>query len=217
MPCSCDYGDLAGQLFNEKKVGKELKSYRRSGAGPTTRLLRDGLVNAGLARGSLLDIGSGIGALTFDLLDRGMTEATSIDASPASMVQAKAEAERRALSDRVRFVHADFLDAAGQCQRATVVTLDRVVCCYPFYEPLLEQALRLADRGIALSYPRERWFVRAFLWADNAKRGVQGCAFRAFVHPVDRIQRVIQQAGFTLVSRQTTLTWTADVFARRAP
>jgi 16S rRNA G966 N2-methylase RsmD len=217
MPCSCDYSELAGELFNDKKVGKELKSYRRNGAGPTTRMLRDGLVDAGLARGSLLDIGSGIGALTFELLERGMTEATSIDASPASLVQARAEAERRALSDRVRFVHADFVDAAGQCQKATVVTLDRVICCYPFYEPLLEHALRLADRGFALSYPRERWLVRAYLWADNAKRGVRGCAFRTFMHPVARMQRVIQQAGFTLVSRHTTMIWTADVFARRAP
>jgi SAM-dependent methyltransferase len=216
MPCSCAYRDLAGQLFDEKKVGKELKSYRRHGAGPTTRLLRDGLIDAGLATGSLLDIGSGIGALTFELLDRGMTEATAIDASPASLVQAKGEAERRGLAQRVRFLHADFLDAAGQIQKATVVTLDRAVCCYPHYQPLLEQALRMAERGFALSYPRDRWFVRAFLWADNAKRRAQGCAFRAFVHPGARMEHVIQQAGFTLVSRKTTLTWTADVFARHA-
>jgi hypothetical protein len=34
---------------------------------------------------------------------------------------------------------------------ATIVTLDRVVCCYPLYDQLLSQAVRHADRGFAFS------------------------------------------------------------------
>jgi hypothetical protein len=36
-------------------------------------------------------------------------------------------------------------------------------------------------------------------------------AFRTFVHPVARMQAIIAEAGFDLVSRETTLIWSADV------
>src|SRR4030095_6122334 len=42
------------------------------------------------------------------------------------LAAARAEAERRAMSDRVRFVHADFIIAADGLPTASVVTLDRV-------------------------------------------------------------------------------------------
>jgi len=40
-------------------VAKELAAYRKGRVGPTTRLLRDGVVELGLSDGSLLDIGGG--------------------------------------------------------------------------------------------------------------------------------------------------------------
>lgn len=72
MACSCgDFTSAADRQFTEAKAAKELKAYRRGRIGPTTRRLRDGLAEAGLAHGTLLDIGGGVGALTFELLDRG--------------------------------------------------------------------------------------------------------------------------------------------------
>jgi hypothetical protein len=40
------------------------------------------------------------------------------------------------------------------------VALDRVVCCYPSWERLLDAALGHAERCLALSYPRDAWYVR---------------------------------------------------------
>jgi hypothetical protein len=45
------------------------------GAGPTTRLLLVGIAQAGIGDGTLWDVGAGVGALTFDLLDRGVRRA----------------------------------------------------------------------------------------------------------------------------------------------
>lgn len=64
------------------------------GPGPTTRLLQEVLAHAGTLRGTLLDIGSGIGSLTFGLLERGITRAVAVDASSAYNVVARQEAER---------------------------------------------------------------------------------------------------------------------------
>ena len=103
---------------------------------------------------------------------------------------------------------------ASQVTPATAVTLDRVVCCYPFYERLLEQALRLAEQSIALSYPRDRWFVRLGIWLENALRRRRGNPFRTFVHPPLEMMRMIERAGFTLASRRRTLSWSSDVFVK---
>ncbi len=215
MACSCSaFCDAAEKQFTEQKARKELTRYRTKGVVATTRQLRDGLRDARLIDGTLLDIGSGIGALTFALLDHGMTEAVAIDASPAYVESARAEAERRRVSSRVRFVHADFLAAAASLPMADVVTLDRVVCCYPAYEPLLAQAVRHAQRAFAFSYPRDRWHVRAATRVENAlRRGTP--RFRTFVHPAARMERIVYEAGFELVSRQRSLIWSVDVFARR--
>lgn len=74
MPACCSaFECTADQQFNEKKATEELKRYRTKGPGPTTRLLQEVLAHAGTLRGTLLDIGSGIGSLTFRLLERGIT------------------------------------------------------------------------------------------------------------------------------------------------
>jgi len=196
------------------KAAKELKAYRRGRIGPTTRRLRDSLTEAGLTHGTLLDIGGGVGALTFELLDRGMTGATVLDASSAYAAAAQDEATRRARAAAVNVVHGDLVEVSHDLPSADVVTLDRVVCCYPSYEPLLNQALRHATHGFGLSYPRDRSYVRAVMWFDNAKRARKS-GFRTFVHPPREMQRIIERAGFSLARRRQTALWAVDVFIKR--
>ena len=216
MSCSgCEFEQAIDRQFNANKAAAELQAYRKGRLGPTTRLLRDGIVDAGLNRGALLDIGGGVGPLTFELLARGLTHATISEGSAAYARTAIEEAARRGVSDRTQVVHGDFLNVAPTVPAADVVTLDRVVCCYPAYEPLLQQAARHAEHTIALSYPRDRWYVRLGMWLENAKRA-RGSGFRTFVHPPPRIQEIIQQSGFALVRRRFTFIWTIDVFARRS-
>lgn len=217
MACCGGFDDAVEGHFTEKRAAKELRRYRAQGAGVTTKLLRDGLAAAGLVKGTLLDVGTGVGALTFELLDRGMTSAVAVDASRAYLAAATAEATRRGQSDSTVFVHGDFVTLSAGLAIADTVTLDRVVCCYPSYQSLLEHALQHAGRTIALSYPRDRWFVRWVARAENAARRVAANPFRTFIHPVSQMQEVVGAAGFELVSRGQTRTWAADVYARRTP
>jgi hypothetical protein len=215
MACSCcAFGNTADGHFNADKVAKELAQYRRKGPGPTTRRLRDGLVSAGLREGTLLDIGGGLGILSLELLDAGFSRAVVVDASSAYLAVAAEEATRRGRSAFTEFTHGDFLIVAGRLAPSSVVTLDRVVCCYPSYEPLLKHALQLASTAFAMSYPRDRWFVRAGIWFENATRRRKGNPFRTFVHPPSEMVRIIQGAGFRLASRRRTPAWSCDVFVK---
>lgn len=215
MPSGCaSYEGLAAEQFNRKKIAAELKRYREKGPGHTTRLLTDGIVQAGTHEGTVLDVGTGVGSLAFALLTRGLANAVAVDASSAYLEAARREAERLGRAGDIQFVHGDFVSVASQLPKATVVTLDRVICCYPEYESLLSAALRHADRCVALSYPRNAWYVRVFTAVENSQRRLKSNAFRTFVHPPRRIEQLIQRAGFTLQSRRETWIWSIDVYTR---
>jgi magnesium-protoporphyrin O-methyltransferase len=213
MHSCCGFERDADRQFTVEKAKDELGSYRNGRIGPTTRRLRDEVVRTRLNQGTLLDIGGGVGALTFELLDRGMTGAVVAEASAAYVAAAADEARRRGKGACTHVVHGDFLTVSGSLAPASLVTLDRVVCCYPYYAPLLEQALRLSTNGFALSYPHDRWYVRAVMWLDNARRARKS-GFRTFVHSTTRIRDTIEQAGLRLVGRRTTLMWSIDVYSR---
>jgi magnesium-protoporphyrin O-methyltransferase len=215
MTCCGAFEETVDQQFTSKKAGQELKRYRHKGAGPTARLLIDGLVQAGIVDGSLLDVGAGIGALTFELLDRGIRQAMIVEASAAYAAAASDEAARRGRVNTVELTRGDFVEVATTLPAASIVTLDRVVCCYPLYEQLLSEAVSHAERGFAFSYPRDRWSVRAGIRLKNALRRRRRNSFRTFVHPEPRMRELITRAGFDLVSQRRTFIWSADVFIRR--
>jgi len=212
--CCSLYSGVASAHFNEAIARRDLETYRQKGPGSTTRLLRDLLVEAGPLDGVLLDVGSGIGGLMFELLERGLGRAIAVDASSAYLAAAAEEATRRDRLRALQFVHGDFLDVASQVPAAAMVTLDRVICCYPSYEPLLQESLRHAERSFAFSYPRAAWYVRAAIAFENTVRWLKNDPFRAFVHPVEGMTTVIEAAGFTLVERRRTWQWAADLWVR---
>ena len=213
--CCSAFDEAVDRQFSEKRAAEELARYRQNGPGPTTRLLLEGLAISGGVNGTLLDIGAGVGSLTFALLEQGVDRAVGVDASAAYVAAAREEAERRNRTASTQFVHGDFVQVAAHVPVADLVTLDRVVCCYPLLEPLLEEALRHTARCIALSYPRDTWYVRAALAAENGGRRLMRNPFRTFVHPVAAVEQIVQHAGFELAHRSETWMWRADVYVAR--
>jgi magnesium-protoporphyrin O-methyltransferase len=106
-----------------------------------------------------------------------------------------------------------FLD--GDVVPADVVTLHRVICCYPDWEALLAKATRLSRRLLAISYPRDRWYLRGWVRLDNLRRRLIGNTFRTYVHSAVAMENYIVTAGFQRVSRRRTPVWSVDVYTRR--
>lgn len=126
---------------------------------------------------------------------------------PAYSTVARQEAERLGRADSVRFVDADFVSVASQLPVATLVTLDRVVCCYPSYEALLNPALRHAGKCFAVSYPRDVWYVRLGILLENAHRRLTKNPFRPAPNscscPTARDDRMQSTDG----GRRTAIAW----------
>jgi SAM-dependent methyltransferase len=212
--CCCDYTAAADEQFTRQRAAQDLEGYRLKGPGVTTRLLCEALAATGPIDGLLVDVGAGVGALTFELLDRGVVHAIAIDASAAFVDAASQEASRRGRSGAVQFVRGDFLCVATQIPPAGTVTLDRVICCYPTCEPLLAEALRLAQCTFAFSYPRDVWYVRAGNACTNLVRRLKRRTFRTVVHSATHMEAIITRAGFERTTRRHTWTWCVDVYVR---
>ena len=132
--------------FSPRAAARDLARYRRKGPDATSRMLRELLTSPNQTGGTLLDIGAGIGVLTFELLNAGFRHATRVDASSAYVAAGRQETARRGLTASVDWVEGDFVDLVSRLPPADVVTLDRVVCCYPAYESLLKAALDCAGQ-----------------------------------------------------------------------
>jgi len=211
--CCSSFCTGAQEMFDAKVAEGDLKKYRRRGPNKTTRLLRDGILAMGGGE-SLIDIGGGIGALSTELLARGFRRSTLVDASPAYQATARRAATERGLGEQIEFREGDFVACAPQLAPADAVVMDRVVCCYPAYEPLLEAALAHSGRLFAYAYPQDRWDVRCFLAVENQFQAWMRRAFRAYVHPERAMRALIAARGFRLVSRRKTFVWCADVYVR---
>ncbi len=163
---------------------------------------------------TLLDIGGGIGAIHHELLQEGAASAVHVDASAAYLEKAKGEAERRGHRDRVRFLHGDFVDIVGSVPQADVVTLDRVICCYPDVERLVHLSAERSDRYYGLVYPRDSWWMRLAFPVPNLYFRARSCPFRIFLHPVARVDQLIRDCGFTEIFKKLTAVWLIALYRR---
>jgi magnesium-protoporphyrin O-methyltransferase len=92
--------------------------------------------------------------------------------------------------------------------------MHRVVCCYPDPELLVGAAAGHARRLLALSFPRDTWWVRiGWYTVDAWFRLVY--RFASFVHPRERILGAAARMGFTPVHEHSGPLWHVAVLERR--
>jgi magnesium-protoporphyrin O-methyltransferase len=206
--CGFSYRD-----FDDKTARRELKAYRRSGPDRSTRILLD-LIEA--ERGdasSLLDIGGGVGAIHHELLEAGFASATDVDGSAAFVAASREEAERRGHAARLTHRQGDFVRLAPEIEAADVVTLDRVICCYPDMPALVGLSAARARRLYGLVHPRDDWWMRVAVAIPNFFNRL----FRKqpiYLYRTRDVDRTVERAGLALRAERRTLAWRVSLYAR---
>jgi magnesium-protoporphyrin O-methyltransferase len=214
MSCCCPHCLDAEDFFSDRTARRELRRYRRKGPVATTRLLMDAVRAANVEAGTLLDVGGGVGAIQHELLDNGVARATQVDASRAYLAASREEAERRGHADRVDHIHGDFVELADEIPPADIVTLDRVICCYPYMERLVEASVGRARHVYALVFPRERWVTRTLLALGNLYFRIRRSAFRTYIHPEAAVDAVVRRHGFRQATEDRTFIWRVVTWVR---
>lgn len=212
MP-SCQCCGIEDQ-FDRARAEQDLRHYHRRGPLPTTRRLLRALGERPATGATVLDIGGGVGVIHHELLRRGFTGATHVDRSRAFIDVARQEAASVGHAGRVEFVHGDFRAVAASLQPADVVTLDRVVCCDPDFASLLPLAADRARHTLALSFPRDRWYVRWFVSISNGWRRVRGSDFRVYVHSPAAMDALLRQLGLHRTRADATMVWSIELWER---
>jgi magnesium-protoporphyrin O-methyltransferase len=214
MPCNCC--EITDSAFSEKEAKSQLRNYRKRGPAKQTQFILEAIRSLKLKNAKLLDIGGGIGAIHHELLEDVASTATHVDASSSYLKEAKNEATRRGHTGRVTFIHADFTDVESELPKADVVTLDRVVCCYPDFRRLLTTAARHSQQALALTYPREAWYLRIVWPLMNFFQSLRKDPFRVFLHPISEMDGLLRREGFQRVTLRRLFVWEMALYQRAA-
>lgn len=209
----CDE-DLARIGCDGLHADEDLETWRSGRLHPASQELIDVVRAQGVEGASLLDIGAGVGAVHLTLLESGAARAVDVDASQEYLATARAEAERRGLADRVEYRYGDVVEVAADLPPADIVTLDSVICCYPYLAPLVDVAVRTRPRLVGLTYPRDVWWMRVFMRWFNLTHAVRRRADRYFIHRHVRLSRLMADAGYRNIHEGGTRAWRVVVFSQ---
>ena len=205
---------MENNTFGEDEAKANLKDYRRRGPANQTKLILEAVRSLGLKNAALLDIGGGIGTIHHELLKDVASEATHVDASSAYLKIATEEAKRLGHSEQVKFIHADFTDVADELPQVDVVTLDRVVCCYPNMRELLKAASAKSRTAVVMTYPRDVWWTRVVVKIGNWFQRLRKDPFRVFVHPVNEMEALLKDEGLKRISTRRLFVWEMSLYQR---
>ncbi|MDP2622477.1 MAG: methyltransferase domain-containing protein [Actinomycetota bacterium] len=203
------------QVFNEREANRAVRSFRRRGLDSTAGPMVEALRIRGLEGTSVLEVGAGVGSAQVRLIEAGAASSVAYDLSPAHHKVGEGLLVEFGVADRVEWRIGDFAtDTAAP--RADVVFLNRVVCCYPDMEAMVDAAALRTNRLLAMAYPRDRWWVRVGIRALNGFLRIGRTTFRVFVHRVTEIERRVNSAGLSEVARGRTALWEWHVWERVA-
>ncbi len=210
----CPHCENADVIFDSGTASANLDDYRRSGPAPMTARLLAILKAAGVTGLSLLDIGGGVGVIQHELAGAGVSGITDVDASRAYLSAARSEATRRGYADHATYLFGDFVTLADQVGEADIVTLDRVICCYPDVTALIHAAASKARRYLGVIYPRDTVLAKAAIPCLNLWWRVRGRTFRNFIHPSATVDGIAQSHGLHKIAQHDGIMWQLSVFAR---
>ena len=213
MTCCCPHAKSGGRIFSFFA-----RSYRRrfadKGFEPSQQQLISGLKQVGYQNKTVLEVGSGVGYLHQTLLEQGARSAVGIDFSQEMLNEAINWAAEKDLSDRTKYIQGDFIELLDQVATADVTILDKVVCCYPFAELLVNSSTAKTKQIFALTYPRSRWFIKVAVEVMAFFLKLSRSDFRAFVHNPDDIEHWITKAGFAKSYQNQTFIWLTQVYQK---
>lgn len=218
MPAGCCAQSNAdtGRFFTWV-AGLHRVRHRLFGFEKNQRQLLDAIRAQGIADATLLEVGSGTGALHQKLLMEGAASAVGVDLSERMLDIARRQAADSGLATRVDYRHGDFVHRVGDLPVADITILDKVVCCYPDWQALMDATLSRTGRVCALTYPRDRQMLRVGIRIMSKLLDTFHCCYRPYLHDPVQIRAHVLAQGFELAIEQHTGSWLTEIYVRRKP
>jgi 16S rRNA G966 N2-methylase RsmD len=190
------------------------KRYRRRGLAAEATQMVDFLSQVDLSGSTVLEIGGGVGEISIELLRRGAASATIAELSSSYDQEASRVAEEAGVADRVRRRIVDVAATPEAVDKADLVVLHRVVCCYPDYARLLGAAAGRCERRLAFTHPPRNLGTRVIVATENAFFALTRKEFRTFAHPPQAMIEVLATRGLRPVFAHHGRVWQAEGLVR---
>ncbi len=205
-----------GKVFDDREARRNAQNYQRKGLDDVAKRLAGFLTAQGVRDSTVLEVGGGIGAIQLELLRAGAARTVNVELSPAYEAVARELLEETRMLDRVQRHVADFAGGPEAFPRADIVVMHRVVCCYPDMERLVSGAAGRARRHLAMSYPRDAWWVRAGLVVGNLLYRIRRTGFRTYLHRPQDILATAAAQGFRPMMQHRGWVWELTIMEKQA-
>ncbi|GJL82191.1 MAG: hypothetical protein DHS20C01_18250 [marine bacterium B5-7] len=210
MSACCPHSISTGRLFS-RLARRYRRRFERRGLEPSQRQLFDALERIGFTNSDVLEVGCGVGQFHQLMLEHGARRATGIDLAPKMIVEAKGWALERGLADRSHYETGDFVQM--NLPRFDITILDKVICCYPDIDVLIDRTVRSTRNVIGLTLPRYRHLTR-FAAAASAPFFKLFCSdFRSYVHDPQLIDKWLVERGFRCCDEARTPIWLTRIYS----
>ena len=213
MSCCCPHSNSANRFFS-LFAARYRRRFEKKGFEPSQKQLLEGLQQAGYQDAKVLEIGSGVGHLHQTMLEQGAASAVGIDLASRMVGEAQHWAEERKLAGQTDYVEGDFMEIHESLSRADVTILDKVVCCYPDADGLVHASLKKTNRVYALTYPRNRWYIRTMMGISAFMLKLVRSDFRPYVHDPEMIEKWITDTGFSKSYQNNNMLWLTQVYVK---
>ena len=189
--------------------------YKNKGLSRSSKLLLRFILDNKVRDRSILDLGCGAGGLSFELLKEGACNAVGFDLSPKMIGAATELARADGFESRAKFQLGN--GATSELPESDIVVMDKVLCCYSEWKPLLKNAIKASRVMIGFTVPRDvgvtKLPFRIALSVVNYFQGRRGGVL-FYLHPLGSVDKTLRDSGFSRLRKQTSRFWLVFLYSR---
>jgi SAM-dependent methyltransferase len=189
--------------------------YENKGLSRSSKLLLKFILEGEVPDPAVLDIGCGTGGLSIEFLKHGAQSAVGFDLSP-KMIDAAAELARvTGFESRAKFQVGNA--ATIELPRSDIVLMDKVLCCYSDWRPMLKNAMEASRVMVGFIVPRDEGITKlpfrfALKVVNYFARRKGGVLF--YLHPLGTIDKTLRDSGFNRQKKQSSRFWLVFLYSR---
>jgi magnesium-protoporphyrin O-methyltransferase len=189
--------------------------YKNNGLSRSSELLLKFILDRNAQDKAVLDLGCGAGGLSIELLKHGAQNVVGFDLSPRMIVAATELAQASGFEGRAKFQEGNA--ATIELPKSDIVVMDKVLCCYSEWRPLLKNAMEAGRVMIGFTVPRDEGITKlpfrlALKIANYFQKKRGGVLF--YLHPLGTIDKTLRESGFNLHRKRGSRFWLVFLYSR---
>jgi len=189
--------------------------YRSKGLSRSSKLLLKFIQDGNARDKAVLDLGCGAGGLSIELLKHGAQSVVGFDLSPRMIGAAAELARATGFESRAKFHEGNA--ATAELPKSDIVVMDKVLCCYSEWRPLLKNAMEASHSMVGFTVPRDQGITKlpfriALRIANYFQKRRGGVLF--YLHPLGTVDKTLRDSGFKRLRKQGSRFWLVFLYSR---